>query len=69
MVALGDAAGDDADDARMPVVGREDVGRARALLGDLRLGGEQDAGLDVAALGVDRVELGGDLAARGRGRA
>jgi hypothetical protein len=48
----------------MPALGGEDVrGRARrALLGQQRLGLEADAGLYVAALGVDRVELQRDLA-------
>ena len=41
MVALGDAAGDDADDARVPVVGGQDVGGARRQLEYLRLGGER----------------------------
>ena len=64
VVALGDAGGDDPDHARVPALGGEHVrGRAgRALLGQQRLGLEADARLDVAALGVDRVELGGDLA-------
>ena len=64
VVALGDAGGDDPDHARVPALGGEHVrGRAgRALLGQQRLGLEADAGLDVAALGVDRVELQRDLA-------
>ena len=64
VVALGQARRDDPDDARVPILTREHVGRPLAGLGDLRLGGEQDARLDVAALGVGRVEL-----ARGRLRA
>jgi hypothetical protein len=57
VVALGQPRGDDPDDARVPILAREHVGRPLAGLGDLRLGGEQDARLDVAALGVGHVEL------------
>ena len=52
----------------MPALAREHVRRrlgpagGRADLRDLGLGREQDLRLDVAALGVDRVELGGDRA-------
>ena len=41
--------------------------RPVGMLGDQRLGLEADPRLDVAALGVDRVELGGHGAARARG--
>ena len=52
----------------MPALAREHVRRrlgaagGRADLRDLGLGGEEDLRLDVAALRVDRVELGGDRA-------
>ena len=67
MVALGDPRGDDADHARVPALAREHVGAGSPagrgpVLGDLRLGGEEDLRLDVAALRVDRVELRGDRA-------
>ena len=60
MVALGDPRGDDADHARVPALGREHERVALGVLGDQRLGLEADPGLDVAALGVDQVQLGGD---------
>ena len=59
-MALGDPRRDDADHAGVPVLGGEHVRGRRPVLGHLRLGGEQDAGLDVAALRVHRVELRGD---------
>ncbi len=61
VVALGDPRGDDPDDARVPVVGAQDVGRPLAELGDLALGLPADPLLDRAALDVGGVELGGDL--------
>ena len=60
VVALGEARGDDPDHARVPALAGEDVRGALAQLGDLRLGLEQRARLDVPALGVERVELAGD---------
>jgi hypothetical protein len=60
VVALGDARGDDPDDARVPAVGRQDVGGLHASLADLRLGLEEDPRLGVAALGVGPIELLGD---------
>ena len=62
VVALGDARGDDPDDARVPALAREDVRVALPRLGDHALGLEEDALLDVAALGVRTVELLGDHA-------
>ena len=44
----------------MPVLGREHVRGRGPVLGHLGLGGEEDPRLDVAALGVHGVELGGD---------
>ena len=64
VVALGDPRGDDPDHARVPALAGEHVGGALARRGDLGLGLEEDARLDVAALGVGAVELLGD-----RGRA
>ena len=52
VVALGDPGGDDADHARVPALGREDVGGGCALLGDLGLGLEADPRLDVARRSV-----------------
>jgi hypothetical protein len=60
VVALGQARSDYPDDAGMPAVGGQDVGRPVARGRDLRLGLEEDARLGVAALGVGGVELGGD---------
>jgi hypothetical protein len=51
----------------VPALGGEDVGRGvGADLPRQRLGLEADPRLDVAALGVDRVELARDRAARAR---
>ena len=41
----------------MPILAREHEGHCARMLGGLGLGGEADAGLDVAALGVEAVEL------------
>ena len=60
VVALGDPRGDDPDHAGMPALGGEHERAAFGMLGDERLGLEADPGLDVAALGVDAVELLGD---------
>jgi hypothetical protein len=60
VVALGDARGDDPDDAGMPAVGGQDVCGLLAGLADLRLGLEEDPRLGVAALGVGPIELVGD---------
>jgi len=61
VMALGQARGDDADHARMPVVSGEHVGRLVASRGNLCLGLEQDPRLDVAPAHVGLVELAGDL--------
>ena len=61
MVALDDPRGDDADHPGMPALRREHVGRAIAELAHLLLGLPHDPLLDRPTLGVDRVELGGDL--------
>ena len=57
VMALGDPARDDADDARVPALAGEHVGGAVAELGDLRLGLEEDPLLGEAPLGVGGVEL------------
>src|SRR5258708_3836972 len=67
VVALLETAGDDADDARVPVrAGGEDDRRGRVAqldLGDCR---SQHAGLDLASLGVEIVELTGEVACQRR---
>ena len=62
VVVLGDPRGDDPHHPRVPVVARQHVGASRSELAHLRLGLPQDPLLDRAALGVDHVELGRDLA-------
>ena len=62
MVALGDPRRDDPDHAGMPALGREDERVALGMVGDQRLGLEPDPRLDVAPLGVHRVQLRGDRA-------
>ena len=57
VMALGDPRRDDPDHARVPAVGGEHEGRRVTRLRHLRLGLEPDAGLDVLALRVRRVEL------------
>src|SRR5205085_7921171 len=58
VVALLEAAGDDADDAGMPALaGGEDQGRRAVPALDLGDRGVEDARLDLAALGVVGVEL------------
>ena len=65
MVALGDARRDDPDDALVPSLAGQDVGGPLARPRDLRLGLEEDPRLDVAAVGVEAVELVGDLGGAG----
>ena len=60
MMALGDPRGDDADHARVPALGGQHQRPALGMLRHERLGLEADPGLDVATLGVDPVQLGGD---------
>src|SRR5439155_226746 len=60
-MALGNPGGDDPHHPGMPLGAGQDVGRALPCLAHLRLGLEQDAGLDVAPLGIGPVELVGPL--------
>ncbi len=62
VVSLRDPRGDDPDHAGMPAVRGEHVCAPRACLRDLSLGLPRRSLLERAALGVDQVELGGDLA-------
>ena len=62
--ALGDAAGDQAEQALVPALGGEEEKRARGICGERGLGSGESFGehalLDGFALGIQRFELGGD---------